>query len=195
MKKSRGAKTIVYPTPVFIVGTYATDGKPNAMAVAWGGICCSRPPCVSISVRKATYTYGNLMQRRAFTVNIPGEKHVKYADYFGLVSGRNVDKFAITGLTPVKSDLVDAPYIDEFPLNLACKVLEVHEIGLHTLFVGEIMDVLADESVYKADEKLDIRKVMPVIWAPDDGGYYGIGQYLGESFNIGNEIKSESEKH
>ncbi len=195
MKKSRGAKTIVYPTPVFIVGTYATDGKPNAMAVAWGGICCSRPPCVSISVRKATYTYGNLMQRRAFTVNIPGEKHVKYADYFGLVSGRNVDKFAITGLTPVKSDLVDAPYIDEFPLNLACKVLEVHEIGLHTLFVGEIMDVLADESVYKADEKLDIRKVMPVIWAPDDGGYYGIGQYLGESFNIGNEITSESEKH
>ena len=123
MKKSRGAKTIVYPTPVFIVGTYATDGKPNAMAVAWGGICCSRPPCVSISVRKATYTYGNLMQRRAFTVNIPGEEHVKYADYFGLVSGRNVDKFAITGLTPVKSDLVDAPYIDEFPLNLACKVI------------------------------------------------------------------------
>lgn len=189
MKKSRGAKTIVYPTPVFIVGTYDMDGKSNAMAVAWGGICCSRPPCVSISVRKATYTYGNLIQRQAFTVNIPAEDHVQLADYFGIVSGRNVDKFAATGLTPIKSDLVDAPYIDEFPVNLACKVLHVYEIGLHTLFVGEIMDVIADESVYDADGKLDIQKVKPVLWAPDDGGYYGVGQYLGKSFNIGKDIK------
>ncbi len=89
MKKSIGAKTIVYTTPVFIIGTYDKDGKPNAMNVAWGGISCSTPPCVSISIREATYTHGNIMNKKAFTVNIPSEDYVKEADYFGIVSGRN----------------------------------------------------------------------------------------------------------
>jgi flavin reductase (DIM6/NTAB) family NADH-FMN oxidoreductase RutF len=189
MKKSRGARTIVFPTPIFIVGTYDKEGKPNAMAVAWGGICCSRPPCVCISVRKATYTYGNLIQQKAFTVNIPDEKHVIEADYFGLVSGRTVDKFAETGLTPVKSDFVNAPYINEFPLNVSCQVVEFHELGLHTLFVGEILDVAADEDVFTADGKFDMNKIKPFWWAPDDGGYYGIGTHLGQGHSIGNSLK------
>ena len=68
MKRSIGAKTIIYPTPLLIVGTYDPEGKPNAMAVAWGGICCSSPPAVTISLRKATYTYGNIMERKAYTI-------------------------------------------------------------------------------------------------------------------------------
>ena len=111
MKTSLGAKPLVYPTPVFIVGTYDAQGKPNAMAVAWGGICCSKPPCLSISVRKATYTHGNLMKREAFTVSIPSQEYLAEADYFGLVSGRDEDKFAVTGLTAVPSTLVDAPFV------------------------------------------------------------------------------------
>ena len=191
MKKSRGAKTIVYPTPVFIVGTYDTDDAPNAMTVAWGGICCSRPPCISIAVRKATYTYGNLVHHKAFTVNIPAEAHVREADYFGLASGRNVDKFAKTGLTPVKSDKVNAPYIEEFPINLECKVLHIYEIGLHTMFIGEIMDVIANEDVYGEDGNLDISKIQPFFWAPDDGGYYGVGKRLGKAFSIGHSVNTE----
>ncbi len=81
MKKSIGAKTILYPTPVLIVGTYDKSGNPNVMTVAWGGICCSSPPCVSISVREATHTYGNLMEQKAFTISIPSEKYVKQADF------------------------------------------------------------------------------------------------------------------
>ncbi|MEK6635386.1 MAG: flavin reductase, partial [Planctomycetota bacterium] len=77
MKKSLGAKAIVYPTPVLIVGTYDNAGKPNVMNVAWGGICCSSPPSVAVSVRKATYTYGNIVERKAFTINIPSETYVK----------------------------------------------------------------------------------------------------------------------
>ncbi len=81
MKKSIGAKTVVYPTPVFIVGTYDPEGKPNAMAAAWGGICCSRPPCVAVSLRKATYSYGNIVAREAFTVSgltdMFGKKHAR----------------------------------------------------------------------------------------------------------------------
>ena len=87
MKKSLGAKTILYPTPVFIVGTYDKDGKPNAMNVAWGGLCCSSPPSVAISLRKTTYTYGNIVERKAFTVNIPSETQVKEANHFVIVSG------------------------------------------------------------------------------------------------------------
>lgn len=189
MKQSRGAKTIVYPTPVFLVGTYDDAGKPNVMAAAWGGICCSKPPCLSVSLRKATYTYGNIVARGAFTVNIASEAYAKEADYFGLVSGRDVDKFAATGLTPVKSDLVDAPYIAEFPMVIECKLLHTLEIGLHTLFVGEILDVKAEADVYDDAGKLSIQKVKPLLWAPDDGGYYGVGSFLGQAFSIGNAIK------
>src|SRR5512135_1988263 len=113
MKKSLGAETIVPTTPVWVVGTYNREGKPNVMTAAWAGICCSKPPCVYVSLRKATYTYGNLIERKAFTISFPSEAYVKEADYFGLVSGRDFNKFSETSLTPVKSDLVDAPYVGE----------------------------------------------------------------------------------
>ena len=80
MKKSIGAKTIIYPSPVLIVGTYDKTGKPNAMTAAWGGICCSEPPCVTVSLRKVTYSYGNIAENKAYTINIPHEKYVKECD-------------------------------------------------------------------------------------------------------------------
>jgi flavin reductase (DIM6/NTAB) family NADH-FMN oxidoreductase RutF len=189
MKKPIGAKTVVYPTPVFIVGTYDQEGKANAMAVAWGGICCSRPPCVAISLRTATYTYGNIVARKAFTVSIPSETHVKEADYFGIVSGKDVDKFAVTGLTPVQSKLVDAPYVGEFPFVLECRLLHTIEIGLHTQFVGEIVNIMAEESVLSERGSLDIQRVKPFLFAPENRAYYGIGEFLGPAFSIGRQIK------
>lgn len=81
MKKSLGRKTVVHPAPVFVIGTYDRNKRPNAATVAWGGICCSDPPCISISLRKATYTYENIMENKAFTVNIPSEKYVKEVDF------------------------------------------------------------------------------------------------------------------
>jgi flavin reductase (DIM6/NTAB) family NADH-FMN oxidoreductase RutF len=188
MKKSVGAKTIVYPTPVFIVGSYDKDGRPNVMTAAWGGICCSSPPCVAVSLRKATYTYGNIMAHKAFTISIPSEAYAVEADYFGLVSGEKEDKFAASGLTPVKSDLVNAPYVKEFPLVLECKVLHTLEIGLHTQFVGEIMDVKADEAVLGKKGLPDIEAVRPFSYAPETRDYYRIGSFLGKAFSIGRGI-------
>jgi flavin reductase (DIM6/NTAB) family NADH-FMN oxidoreductase RutF len=161
MKKSIGAKTIVFPTPVFIVGTYDKAGKPNVMTAAWGGICCSSPPCVAVSLRKATYTYGNIMTNKAFTAS---------------------------GLTPVKSDLVNAPYVKEFPLVLECEVLHTLEIGLHTQFVGEIMDVKADKAVVGKKGLPDVEKVRPFSYAPEGRAYYRIGSFLGKAFSIGKKI-------
>lgn len=185
MKKSLGAKTIIYPLPVWIVGTYDKEDKPNVATIAWGGICCSDPSCVAISLRKATYSYGNIVERKAFTVNVPSEKYVREVDYFGTVSGRNVDKFTESGLTSVKSELVDAPYIKEFPLVLECKLIRTIEIGLHTQFIGEIIDVKADELVLGEKGITDIEKLKPVIFAADTGSYYGVGKCLGAAYSIG----------
>ncbi|MBN1224170.1 MAG: flavin reductase family protein [Candidatus Aminicenantes bacterium] len=185
MKTSLGAKTIVYPAPVFIVGTFDEHGKPNVMTAAWGGICCSRPPCVAVSLRKATYTYRNIQERRAFTINIPSEAHAKVADYFGIASGKTVDKLAAVGLHSIKSDLVDAPYIQEFLLVLECRLLHVVEIGLHTQFVGEILDVKADPTVLDESGMPDIKKIKPILYAPEVRDYYGVGELIGKAFSLG----------
>lgn len=185
VKKSLGAKTIVFPTPVFIVGTYDQKGVPNAMAVAWGGICCSDPVSVAISVRKARHTYENLISRKAFTVNIPSETYVKEADYFGITSGKKENKFEMTGLTPVKSEFVDAPYIAEFPMVLECMVSKVIEIGVHTQFIGEVKDVKVDELMLRPDGMPDMSKIKPISFNPADRGYYGIGRYVAEAYSIG----------
>src|SRR3989339_86899 len=158
MKKSFGRKTLIFPAPVWCVGSYDADGHPNVMTIAWGGICCSKPPCVTISLRQATYTYGNIIKRQAYTLSVPSVRYVQAADYFGMVSGRKVNKFKETGLTPIKSDLVDAPYVEEFPMILECRVIHHYEIGLHTHFVGEILDVKVDEDVLGDDGVPDIEK-------------------------------------
>ncbi|ACM19973.1 flavoredoxin [Geotalea daltonii FRC-32] len=188
MKQSLGAKTLLFPTPVLMVGTYDHEGKPNIMNAAWGGICCSQPPCIAVSLRKATHTYAAIVERKAFTVGIVSENQVKQADYMGVVSGRDVDKFAVAGLTAVKSDLVDAPYAAEFPFVLECRLLHTLEIGLHTQFVGEIMDVKADADVLGADGLPDILKLKPLVYDTGHRGYYGIGSLLGQAFSIGREL-------
>jgi flavin reductase (DIM6/NTAB) family NADH-FMN oxidoreductase RutF len=185
MKKSLGARTLAQPAPVWIVGSYDTQGKPNMMTIAWGGICCSQPPCIAVSVRKVTYTYGNLVARKAFTVNIPSVGLIKEADYVGTVSGKSVDKFAMTGLTPVRSELVDAPYVKEFPVVIECKLLHIVEIGQHTQFVGEIMDVKAEEAVLGEKGTPDIMKVRPFIFDTGQRAYFGMGEKIGMAFSIG----------
>ncbi len=185
MKKSLGPQTLAYPTPAWVVGTYDKDGKPNAMTAAWGGICCSDPPCVAVSLRKATYTYAALVERKAFTISVPGEEHVKQADYFGLATGREVDKFSWTRLTPVRSELVDAPYVEEFHLVLECQVLHVIELGLHTQFVGRILDVKADEWILGPDGLPMVEKLKPIVFSPGNRAYYAVGERLGQAFNIG----------
>jgi flavin reductase (DIM6/NTAB) family NADH-FMN oxidoreductase RutF len=184
MKESLGAKTLLYPTPVLVVGTYDQSGKPNIMTASWAGICCSQPPCLAVSLRKATYTYGNIVARKAFTISIPSESHLRQADYAGVVSGSTTDKFAAARLTAVQSTLVDAPYVGEFPIVVECRLLHTFELGLHTQFVGEILDVKAEASVRGPDGAVDIEKVKPLVFAPDTQTYHGIGARLARAFSV-----------
>ncbi len=188
MKKSMGAKTLVFPSPVWCIGTYDENGRPNVMTVAWGGICCSEPPCVTISLRKATYTYGNVLQKKAFTVSVPSDKYVKEADYFGIESGRNSDKFNTSHLTPVKSDIVDAPYVSEFPMILECRLIHHYEIGLHTQFIGEILDVKIDEDKLIEGSKTDMDQIRPIVFSAFVRKYHSIGKFIGKAFEIGKTI-------
>jgi flavin reductase (DIM6/NTAB) family NADH-FMN oxidoreductase RutF len=187
MKKSLGARIILPCTPVWVIGSYDKEGKPNVMTAAWVGICCSKPPAVSISLRKATYTYGNIMERKAFTVNIPSEQFAEETAYFGSVSGRDVDKFSTTGLTPVRSDLVDAPYIKEFPLAIECKLIKIVEVGLHTMFIGEIVDVKANESILGEDGLPDMKKLKPFVFAVGSFSFYRTGNSLGKVPSLAKE--------
>ncbi len=188
MKKSFTAKAMIFPTPVWCVGSYDAAGKANVMTVAWGGICCSEPPCVTVSLRKSRYTYDNIMARKAYTLSVPSEKYAKEADYFGMASGRKRDKFKDTGLRAVKSALVDAPYVAEFPMILECKVIHHFEIGIHTQFVGEILDVRADEDLLDEKGMPDMEKIRPIVYSPEGQKYHGIGNYIGRAFHMGKEI-------
>ncbi len=185
MKKSLGARTIAFPAPVFVVGSYDKKGTANAMSVSWGGICCSEPPCMNISLREATYTYGNVMERKAFTISIPSESQVKEADYCGIASGRKEDKFKAAKLTPVKSDLVDAPYVKEFPFVIECALIHSYKIGLHTIFIGQIKDVKADTAFLTEEGMADIEKIKPFSFNPATRTYYKTGAFLAQAFSIG----------
>jgi flavin reductase (DIM6/NTAB) family NADH-FMN oxidoreductase RutF len=188
MKKSLGGNTIAMPTPVWLVGSYDQDGKPNLATIAWGGICCSEPPAVTVSLRKSRHSYPAILSRKAFTVNIPSESLLRQADYAGMVSGRDTDKFAKAGLTAVKSELVDAPYVAEFPLVLECRLLQTVELGVHTQFIGEIVDVKAEEGVLDDKGVLDAALVRPVVYIPSTRTYHGVGAVIGNGFSIGKEL-------
>lgn len=129
-----------YMTPIFIIGTYDRKGKPNAMNAILGEMSCSDPQHISISIKEATCTHKNILDNEAFTVNIPSQTYIEETGHLRTECGKNEDKFDATGLTPVKSELVDAPYIKEFPLALECKLVNTTQSGLCTSFTGEVMD-------------------------------------------------------
>ena len=187
MKRSLGAMTLAMPAPVWVIGTYDSAGAPNLMTAAWGGIACSKPPAVSVSLREATYSYANIVDRKAFTVSVPSAHQARQVDFLGMASGRDVDKFAGAGLTATRSDLVDAPYVAEFPLCLECRLLHSLKIGLHTLFVGEIVDVKADEEVL-VDGIPAMGLVKPFVFSVGEQAYYAVGDLVGPAFRLGRDL-------
>lgn len=188
MKQKLKGQTIAFPTPVYIVATYSEDGKANAMNVAWGGICSSEPPCVMISIRRDRKTYDNILAKKAFTVNIPAEGSVKEADYFGMASGKKVDKIEKAGLSTKACDAVDAPYIEEFPFALACKLVKTVELESHVQLIGEIVDIYVDDACLDSDGKPDIAKIKPMLYDPVDNTYYGVGKEVEKAFSAGKEL-------
>ena len=186
MRKNFGAKTMCYPMPVFIIGTYNADGSPNAMNAAWGGI--SEDKEISICVDCAHKTAENLQARKAFTVSMATAQMLPACDYVGLVSGHEVpDKFAKAGFHAIASAFVDAPLIDQLPMALECEVISYDPDTCR--LVGRIVNVCADEAVLDADGKIDVAKLQPLTYDSMHHQYLVLGQAVGHAFQDGLALK------
>ena len=186
MRKNFGPKTLCYPMPVYIIGTYNADGTPNAMNAAWGGI--SEEKEISICVDSGHKTAENLQARKAFTVSMATAKQMIACDYVGIVSGnKEPDKFAKAGFHAAKSAFVDAPLIEELPMALECRVISYDPETCR--LVGEIVNVSADEAVLDTDGKVDVRKLQPITYDSMHHHYLVLGEKVGQAFQDGLALK------
>lgn len=188
MKISLGPKAYALPSPVWIVGSYGVHEQPNIMAAAWGGVCCSTPPCISVSIRKNRATFAGIVEHGAFSISIPPSDYLSEVDFVGMVSGVNSDKFSMSGLTAVRSLLVDAPYVQEFPLNFECKLIHQLDIGSHTQFIGQVLDVKAESSILNEQGAPIAKRVDPIISSSGERAYFSLGDYLDDACSPGAQL-------
>lgn len=187
MKKSLGVKPYLFPMPTYMIGTYNEDGSTDEMMMAWGGICDENMVALNLSADHKTVA--NLKARKAFTLAVPGYETVKESDYLGIVSGNDdKEKFKKTGLHSVKSQIVDAPVIEEYPLTLECTVAEIQQQPYGLRILGKIENVLADERVLDEKGGLVAEKLNAFVFDQSKYGYYKIGDKVGTAWNSGKEF-------
>ena len=185
MRKDFGAKAVLYPMPVLIIGTYDENGVPDAMNAAWGGI--SEETQISICVSETHKTVKNILGRKAFTVSFADADNAIAADYVGIVSGNDVaDKIKKAGWTAVGSANVDAPLFEQLPVALECRMISYDEESCR--LVGEIVNVCADERVL-TDGKIDLSKFRPITYDPVNHDYLPLGDKVGKAFSDGLKLK------
>lgn len=186
MRKNYGAKPMLYPMPVLIIGSYDENGIPNAMNAAWGGI--SEETQISICVSENHKTTKNILATGAFTVSIADAENVVAADYVGVESGnKEPDKIKKAGWTVLKSEFVNAPLFDELPMALECKLISYDEESCR--LVGEIINVCADEKILDENGKIDLTKFSPITYDPVHHTYRKLGDVVGKSFSDGLKLK------
>lgn len=166
--------------------TCGTMEKPNVLTVAWTGIVNSEPAMTYISVRPSRYSHELISENREFVINLTTAKTLKAADFCGVKSGRDVNKFAEAGLTPVAATAVKAPLIEESPLSLECRVTEVKSLGSHDMFLAEIVAVDVADEYLDADGKFRLEDSGLIAFC--HGGYYALGGKVG-SFGFSVEKK------
>ncbi len=145
----------MYPTPVAMITCATPDGRPNIITLGEVYMLALEPLVVGISIRPSRYSYGLIAETREFVVNVPTEELAAQADFCGMTSGRSVDKFEATGLTPAPADEVRAPLIAECPLNIACRVRDILPMGSHHVFVGDVVATHVEESILDAEGNID----------------------------------------
>jgi len=184
LEYGKGPQPILTACPTVIVGAL-TDGQPDFATVAWTGVACSNPPHVSIALQHHRYSLKGIRQNMVFSVNIPSSEQVKETDYCGLVSGAKADKVKDCHFKVffVKSE--KAPFIEQCPLNHACEVVQILNLGSHELIIGKIVETFISEECVTAGRP-DPGKIRPVLYA--GMGYYTMGNPLGQAFSIGKEI-------
>ena len=187
MRKDLGSKTIAYPMPVLIIGTYDEKGEPDAMNAAWGGIYDYNQITVSLGGHVTT---DNIRKNKAFTISFATRKTVAASDYVGLVSkAKEPNKIQKAGLHPVKSEKVNAPLFEEYPVTLECKLVSLDgDMGDGGTLVGQIVNVSVDESVL-TNGKIDMKKLEPIAFDGENAKYNVVGEEVADAFTVGLKLK------
>lgn len=184
MKKDLGVQPWLYPMPTYMIGTYNEDDTVDVMMMAWGGICDTK--MVALNLEADHKTVANLRARGAFTLAVPGTDTLAESDFLGIASSNKMpDKFQRTGLHAVKSDKVDAPVIQEYPLTLECRVVEFQDQPYGLRVLGEIVNVLADEAVLDEKGRVDAAQLHAFAFDQMRNGYYALGEQVGKAWNAG----------
>jgi len=187
-KKQLEISTLI-PCMVVLVTCQGVDGIPNVSTISEGGVLCNHPPMIGISVAKPHLSFRQIKETGEFVVNVPSENLLWEADACGCVSGRKKDKFELTGLTLIPSQVVKVPSIRECPVNIECKVKHILNLGSEDLFIGEVVANVADEEILKAGAEgadhiafnkpaLDVSKWRPFLNVHGGGHYWNLGEQL-----------------
>lgn len=185
MRKNFGKKTWLYPMPVLIIGTYDENGVPDAMNAAWGGIGDDNQIAICLSPEHKTVK--NILVKKEFTVSVADVQNVVACDYVGIASGNDTpNKIEKSGLHPVKAENVDAPYFEELPMTLECRLISYDEKSCH-LF-GDIVNVSVDEKILTGD-KIDVKKLNPITYDSVAHTYIALGEVVGKAFSDGLKLK------
>lgn len=187
MKKVIKTTEAIFPMPVLLISTFNADGTVDVMNAAWGTMLDR--DMVALNLTETHLTVENIRARRGFVVHIADAKHVVEADWFGIVSGRkDPDKFAKSGLTYVKSDLVDAPVINELPIAMECEFVEYQNDDTGIGVIGKVLRTSVEEANLK-DGKVDIDSLEAIAFDPYTHGYYKVGGRVGNAFSDGAKLK------
>lgn len=178
--------TMIYPLPAVMVTCGSKAENHNIITIAWTGTICTDPPMCYISVRKSRHSHAILMEEKEFVINLTTEELAKATDWCGVRSGKDYDKFKEMGLTAGKATVVKVPTIEESPLNIECKIVEVKELGSHDMFLAEVVNVIADDKYM--DESGAFKLQDSKLLTYSHGHYYKVGEGLG---HFGHAVKKK----
>lgn len=170
---------MIYPVPAALISCGANEEEANVFTASWVGTACTNPPMCYVSIRPERHSYGIIKKNMEFVINLTNEDLAKAADWCGVKSGRDFNKFKEMRLTPQKTEEINSYYIEEAPLSIECKVANVIELGSHHMFIANVVNVLADEKYIDPQTDtfhLDQAKLI----AYNHGHYYKLGEEIGK---------------
>ena len=180
---------MLYPLPAVLVTTRNQNGAEDICTVAWAGTVCTNPPMISISLRKSRLTYEYLCETGFFGVNLTTEALAFAADFCGVRSGREIDKFRECGLHKFNAEFAACPLVSESPINIECKVARTLDLGSHTMFIASVLAIHADEAYMDGSGRFDLALAKPIVYS--HGMYAGLGKSIG---TFGYSVRKKSEK-
>ena len=185
-------RNTLYPNPLVLVGA-TVEGKPNYITIALTGRLCY--DAISVSVGHKQYSNAGIRENGTFSINQPSTRLIKELDYCGIYSGRRVDKAAL--FDNFYGTLETAPMIKECPVNIECRVVQTMERPVHTVFIGEVVEVHVDEDCL-TDGVLDVSKIDPILFGPikgrtgASGAYWKVGERLAQAWEVGKALKKDT---